>query len=353
MIRFDCDYAQGAHPAILKRMNELNFEHQIPYGEDEYSQNARKLIKKIANAPNSEVHFFVGGTQTNTTVIYSILRPHQGVIAVESGHINVHESGAIENTGHKVIALPTTDGKIKAEQIEQVCQAHKMDVNHEHMVQPGMVYISQPTEIGSLYSIREIEEISSVCKRCEIPLYVDGARLGYALAADSNNVSLADLARLTDIFYIGGTKVGALFGEALVINNPKLGKDFRYFIKQRGGLLAKGWLIGLQFETLFYTNYANSATGEPLYLDISRHAIEMAKKLKSGFESCSYSFLYDSPTNQQFPILPDKIKEDLSCSFGFGFWEKLGDNRTAFRFCTHWGTKEEEINMLISKLKEL
>ncbi|MGL4791388.1 MAG: threonine aldolase family protein, partial [Anaerotignaceae bacterium] len=251
MIRFECDYAEGAYPRVLEILGESNLNQTTGYGNDEYCQKAKELIKKACNSPNSDVHFMVGGTQTNATVIAASLRPHQGVISVETGHINVHETGAIEFSGHKVIALSSDDGKITADQIRQCVVSHWEDAAHEHMVQPGMVYISHPTENGTLYTKEELTKISQTCKEFNLPLFMDGARLGYGLMAEGSDITLEDLCKLCDIFYIGGTKIGALFGEALVINNESLKKDFRYFIKQNGAMLAKGRLLGIQFIALF------------------------------------------------------------------------------------------------------
>lgn len=341
MIRFECDYAEGAHPNILQKITETNLEQTIGYGLDPYCEKARVLIRQYCQAPDADVHFLVGGTQTNTTVIASILRPHQGVLCAESGHINTHESGAIEATGHKVISLPGHAGKLTAEQVEDTCRRHWEDVNHEHTVQPGMVYISYPTEYGTLYTRQELSELSLACRKYRLPLYLDGARLGYGLMAQGTDIKISDLAGFCDCFYIGGTKVGALFGEALVISNPALKKDFRYFIKQHGGLLAKGRLLGLQFTALFEDN---------LYFDISAHANRLAMKLKDAFLTCGISFLIESSTNQQFPILPNDMQKYLSRKYAFSFWEKVEDTHSAVRFCTSWATKETHIDQLISDL---
>ena len=267
MIYFNSDYLEGAHSAIMERLMETNMMQTIGYSEDEICASARKKIKAACHAPDADVHFLVGGTQTNTTVIASILRPWQGVLSAVTGHINCHETGAIESTGHKVITLPTDNGKITAKQIADYVEWHKHDESTEHIVQPGMVYISQPTETGMLYSKAELTEIYDTCRAYGLPLFVDGARLGYGLVCDANDVTLPELARLCDVFYIGGTKVGALFGEAVVIMNPALKKDFRFMMKQRGGMLAKGRLLGIQFDTLFT---------DDRYFKIARNAIDMA-----------------------------------------------------------------------------
>ncbi len=344
MIRFECDYLEGAHPEILKKLTETNMEQSIGYGCDEHCENAAKLIKKACNAPDSDVHFLVGGTQTNTTVICAALRPHQGVISASTGHINVHESGAIEATGHKVLALPCTDGKLTAESVEDCFNSHANDLNREHMVQPAMVYISYPTECGTLYTKSELEAIYSVCRKSGMLLYIDGARMGYGLAAEGCDLTLPDITANCDVFYIGGTKVGALFGEALVINNTNLKKDFRYFIKQKGGLLAKGRLLGIQFETLFENG---------LYFEISKHAINCAKRIYEIFASCGYEFLSDSRTNQQFPVIPDNELEIIAKDFTYDYWCCMGDGKSAVRFCSSWATTKENLDALEKTVKAL
>ena len=344
MIRFDCDYLEGAHPDILKKLCETNMEQTIGYGCDPYCERAASLIKKACKKDDCDVHFLVGGTQTNTTVISAVLRPHQGVVCAHTGHINVHESGAIESTGHKVLSLPAENGKITAEQIDECINSHWNDECHEHMVQPGMVYISQSTEQGTVYTKAELEKIYSVCKKHGIILYIDGARLGYALACDECDMTLADIAANCDAFYIGGTKVGALFGEALIINNDYLKKDFRYFIKQKGGLLAKGRLLGIQFETLFENG---------LYFDISKHAIECAKTIKDIFVTHGCEFLSDSPTNQQFPILTNEEIDELRKEFSFETWCAVDEKRSAVRFCSSWATTKENIESLRKAVESL
>ena len=250
MIRFNCDYLEGAHPRIIERLTETNFVQTPGYGEDEYCERARAIIREKCGAPDAYVQFLVGGTQTNTTVIASVLRPYQGVLSANTGHINAHETGAIEATGHKVLALPSEDGKVTAAQVQEAYDEHWADASHEHIVQPGMVYISHPTENGTLYKKEELKSLYETCRKLGLPLFLDGARLGYGLMSEGTDLTWEDLAAYTDVFYIGGTKVGALFGEAVVITDPALAKDFRYMIKQRGGMLAKGRLLGLQFETL-------------------------------------------------------------------------------------------------------
>jgi len=340
-IRFNSDYTEGAHPSILEKLSTVNSIQYSGYGEDEYCEKARILIRQKCDTPTADVHFMVGGTQTNTTVIASVLRPHQGVLCAETGHINVHETGAIEANGHKVLTLPSDDGKITAQQIKQAYKAHWEDENHEHMVQPGMVYISFPTENGTIYSGSELEAIYTTCQSCQLTLFIDGARLGYGLSATTNDVSLEFLAHHCDIFYIGGTKVGALFGEAVVITAEALKKDFRYLIKQKGGMLAKGWLLGLQFVTLLEHN---------LYFDIAKHADKMAQLIHEAFAAKDMTFLYDSPTNQQFPILKNTDLEKLSEQFISDFWCKTDTTHTAVRFCTSWATKQEDVKALIKAI---
>ena len=344
MIRFECDYAEGAHPLILERLAQTNFEQTKGYGEDEYCENARQIIRRLCDAPSADVHFLVGGTQTNTTVIASVLRPHQGVISATTGHINIHETGAIEATGHKVLALPTDNSKLTASQIEQAYLEHWNDVNHEHIVQPGMVYISNPTEGGLIYLKRELQAISEVCRKYNLPLFLDGARLGYGLVAENNDLTLPDIAALCDVFYIGGTKVGALFGECLVIPNQTLRKDFRYFIKQRGGMLAKGRLLGLQFETLF---------ADGLYFEIASNAVRMAMLIRNAFRSKGFQFLCESPTNQQFPILTVEQVKTLAQQYAFELWAKTDEHRHAVRFCTSWATRKEDVLSLIHDIEIL
>lgn len=344
MIRFDCDYLEGAHPGIIEKLVETNMEQTAGYGCDPHCNRAKELIKKACNTPDSDVHFLVGGTQTNTAVISSALRIHQGVISAVSGHINVHESGAIEATGHKVLALPSSDGKLTTEQISGCYYSHLNDLCAEHMVQPAMVYISFPTEGGTIYTKKELEDIYSVCKETGMFLYIDGARLGYGLASEGCDLTLPDIAANCDIFYIGGTKVGALFGEALVINNEYLKKDFRYVIKQKGGLLAKGRLLGIQFETLFE---------DGLYFEISAYAIECAKRIHGIFASNGYEFLFDSKTNQQFPILADSELEAIGKEFTYDYWCRLPDGRNGVRFCASWATTKDNLDKLEDSVKNL
>lgn len=344
MKRFECDYAEGAHPKILERLVQTNFEQTKGYGKDEHCENARRLICRLCQTETADVHFLVGGTQTNTTVIASLLRAHQGVISATTGHVNVNETGAIEATGHKVLALPSGDSKLTAAQVEQAYLEHRDNENREHTVQPGMVYLSNPTEGGVVYTKRELQAISDTCRQYNLPLYMDGARLGYGLAAENNDLTLPDIAKMCDLFYIGGTKVGALFGEALVITNDSLKKDFRYIIKQRGGLLAKGRLLGIQFETLF---------ADGLYFEIARHAVRMALMIRDAFRSSGFPFLYESPTNQQFPILSDEQANLLARKYAFEYWTRIDESHTAVRFCTSWATREEDVQLLIAAIENL
>ena len=344
MIQFQCDYNEGAHPLIIKRLTESNLEQTVGYGEDPYCEEAPKLIKRACQNDSADVHFLVGGTQSNTTVIAHILRPYQGVLAATSGHINVHETGAIESTGHKILAIPTSNGKLTAQQIDDAMQAHIHEDGPEHMVQPGMVYLSFPTEIGTIYSHDELKAIRTVCDRYDLPLFVDGARLGYGLCSPECDLTLPQLTQLVDVFYIGGTKVGALFGEAVVITNEALKKDFRYSIKQHGGMLAKGRLLGLQFATLFTDN---------LYFDIAQHAIDEAMRIKSALQAKGISFLIDSPTNQQFPIFTNAQIGTLSQHFMLSLWQRIDENHTAMRICTSWATKSENTDALIRTIENL
>ena len=337
MIYFNSDYLEGAHPSIMVKMAETNMVQTVGYGEDEYCEAAREKIKVACQAPEADVHFLVGGTQTNTTVIAAILRPWQGVISAVSGHINCHEAGAIESTGHKVITLPTDNGKITAQQVADYVEWHKNDESTEHIVQPGMVYISHPTEAGTLYTKEELTELYDTCRRYGLPLYIDGARLGYGLAADESDMTLPEFARLCDVFYIGGTKVGALFGEAVVIMDESLKKDFRFIMKQRGGRLAKGRLLGIQFDALFT---------DDLYFKISRHAIEMAHQIRDIFVSAGYPLLFDSPTNQQYPIMPDAELAEIGKSFGYEYWERVDETHSGVRFCASWATTQENVDAL-------
>lgn len=341
MIQFQCDYNEGAHPLIMQRLVETNMQQTVGYGEDDFCAEARRLIRQACNRDDVDVHFLVGGTQTNATVIAHTLRPYQGVISAVTGHINVHETGAIEATGHKVLAIDSADGKLTAAQIEQAVQAHLHEDGPEHMVQPGMVYISFPTEVGTIYTLGELRDISTVCHRHGLPLFVDGARLGYGLCSPQSDVTLPQLAQLADVFYIGGTKVGALFGEAVVIANQALKRDFRYSIKRHGGMLAKGRLLGIQFATLFSDN---------LYMRISHHAITQAMRIRQALQAQGIPFLIDSPTNQQFPIFSNEQLNRLSTKYLFSIWQKVDEHHTAVRICTSWATKPENVDQLLKDI---
>ena len=342
MIQFQCDYSEGAHPHILELMAKTNLEQTVGYGEDQYCGRARDLIREACNAPEADVHFLVGGTQANATVISSVLRPYQGVLCATTGHINVHETGAIEHGGHKVLALPSENGLLTAQNIRSAMEEHLAEDGPEHTVQPGMVYISFSTELGTVYSMSELEAISSVCREYGLPLFIDGARLGYGMASEGADVTLADIARLSDVFYIGGTKQGALFGEAVVIVSDALKKDFRYCIKQNGGMLAKGRLLGLQFIGLFE---------DGLYFRLSEHAVKQALRIRDAFKAIGCEFLVHSPGNQQFPILDNALMDALSAEFQFSVWKKIDENRTAVRFCTSWATQPEAVDALIAALQ--
>ena len=343
MIRFECDYAEGCHPSILTALSASNEEQTVGYGLDPHCERARAMIREACAAPEADVHFLVGGTQTNTTVIAAALRPYQGALCSAPGHINCHETGAIESTGHKVLPLPSDDGKITADQIAAAHDAHWNDSTHEHIVQPGLVYLSHPTENGVTYTKDELTAISEVCRARGLTLFLDGARLAYGLAAQSD-VTLPDLARLCDVFYIGGTKVGALFGEAVVITKPELKRDFRYFIKQRGGMLAKGRLLGIQYECLM---------ADGLYEALGRHGVEQAMRVRAACEEKGFAMRYDSRTNQQFPIFPDDGLKKLEEKYAFSFWEKTDDTHTAVRVCTSWCTKPEHVDALIADIRAL
>lgn len=341
MVRFEMDYALGAYEPILERLMETNYEQTSGYGIDPHCENAEKLIKTKCNNENISVHFMVGGTQANTTVIASLLKPYQGVLSAVTGHINVHETGAIESTGHKVLTIPTENGKITAKDVREQWELHHNDSGKEHCVQPGMVYISQPTELGTLYCKEELVQLREICDELKLPLFLDGARLGYALGAKENDISLEDLAKLCDIFYIGGTKQGALFGEAVVISNGISDEEFRYMMKQRGGLLAKGRLLGIQFEVLFEDN---------AYEKLGTNAVNLAKLIEKGFKEKGYGMFVESPTNQQFPILPNTEIERLKEKFGFSFWEKIDEEHSAVRFCTSWATTREQVELLLNEI---
>ena len=344
MIRFECDYAEGAHPRIIERIVETNMEQQPGYGLDPHCDRARELIKKECGK-DVNVHFIVGGTQTNLIVLASILRPHQGVLCACTGHVESHEAGAIEATGHKVMTLPSDDGKITAEQIVKAVDWHYAQGNREHITQPGAVYISHPTENGTTYTKDELAAISAVCRKYKLPLFLDGARLGYGMAAYDSTITMKDLAEYCDIFYIGGTKVGAMFGEAVVFTNGGGDFEFRYHIKQRGAMLAKGRYLGIQFETLFE---------DGLYYEISKGAIDKAMQIRDAFAAKGIKFLFDSPTNQQFPILPNDMLEKLNEKYASSYWEDgKEEGYTVVRFCTSWATTQENVDELCKDIAAL
>ncbi len=345
MIYFNCDYLEGAHPKIIDSLVRTNMEQAVGYSEDDYCKKAKSLIKKACGREDIDIHFFVGGTQVNMTFISSCLRSYQGVISPTTGHINVHESGAIEATGHKVLPIKTTSsGKILPEDIKAYYQSHITDPAYEHIVQPKMVYISNSTENGAVYTKSELAAISAACKECGLILYLDGARLGYALCSPKSDLTLNDICEYCDAFYIGGTKVGALFGEALVITNPALKEDFRYIIKQRGALLAKGRLLGLQFAELFTDN---------LYFEISQSAIDNAMRINDTLLELGVEFVCESESNQIFPILSNDIIAEINKDFATETWTKIDENTTVVRFCTSWATTTENVNLLIERLRTL
>lgn len=338
MYSFNNDYSEGAHPRILEAMLNANLTQNSGYGLDTHCANARTLIRREIGREDSDIHFLVGGTQTNSITIGAALRPWQAVIATDKGHINVHETGAIEATGHKVLAQPSKDGKLTPSLIQNALDQH----TDEHMVQPKMVYISNTTEIGTQYTKEELEALHHFCRQKELYLFLDGARLGSALTSPANDLTLKDIARLTDVFYIGGTKNGALMGEALIVSHPALKDSFRFMMKQRGALLAKGWLLGIQFEELFQNN---------LFYDLAAHANEMAAILKKGLEDCGYSFYSDSVSNQLFPILPGQVIERLKKDFLFSVEKRLENGSAAIRLVTSWATREEACHQFIETLK--
>lgn len=344
MIRFNNDYSESCHQAVLDfvaaRMNEQN----AGYGTDDYCFKAAELIKAKCHSENIAVHFIAGGTQANLVLISAALRPHQAVIAAKTAHIHVHETGSIEAVGHKIIALESQDGKITAQQVRNEVLAQRNSADAEHLAQPKMVYISNPTEYGTLYSLEQLQALSTVCKDLGLLLYMDGARLGYGLTAKENDVELSDIARLCDAFYIGGTKVGAMFGEAVVICNPSLGEDFRYIIKQRGAMLAKGWLLGMQFCALFE---------DDLYFKIASKANQFADQLRDQIESLGYKLFIPGNTNQVFVVLPDSILAALEDKFSYSYWERFDEISSVVRFCTSWATKECDVQALCDELVKL
>ena len=341
---FHNDYNEICHPAVLQKLQELSERQMAGYGEDECCKAAADRIRQLCDKQNVGVHFLVGGTQANLTVIAAALRPHQAALGAVSAHINIQETGAVEATGHKVVGLDSSDGKITAQQVADAVEGHWADESHEHIPQPKLVYISHPTEFGTTYSLEELTELSKTCKKYGLYLFVDGARLGYGLMAEDSDVTLADLAVLTDVFYIGGTKVGAMFGEAVVITNPLIDEDFRYLIKQRGGMLAKGWLLGAQFEALLEND---------LYFEISRHANRLADQIRAVLAKKGFPLMVESKTNQIFVTLPDSALEKLGKDFTFAYWNRVDKNHSAVRFCTSWATKQENVDLLCAAIESL
>ena len=337
MLNFRNDYSEGAHPTILEAMRQNNLTPVIGYGMDEYCAHAAAMIRERFGCPSADVHFLVGGTQTNLTMIASALRPYEAVICADTGHINVHETGAIESTGHKVLTVPKEDGKLTPADVLSVVRSHP----DEHMVKPRMVYISQSTEVGTVYTRHELEALRAVCDRQNLLLYLDGARLASGMTAEDCDLIPADLHRLCDAFYIGGTKNGALFGEALVLVNDALKPDFRYMIKNRGAMLAKGWLLGIQFEELFC---------DGLYFEVGQHANGLAMKLKEGIAALGYPFGSDSPSNQQFPILPNRVLDQLKNDFHWEVTSKPDADHTEIRLVTSWATKPEAVEAFLTAL---
>lgn len=344
MIYFNNDYCEGCHESILEALAKYNMTQTPGYGEDDFCKSAARKIRALCGREDADVHFLVGGTQTNQTVISAALRPHQGALCAVSGHIACHETGAIEATGHKVLTVPSEDGKIRAAQVAAVVKAHRADPSFEHTVQPKLVYISNPSELGTLYTLAELEALSQTCRELGLYLFLDGARLGYGLESRGNDVTLLDIARLCDVFYIGGTKVGALFGEAVVITNPTLKEDFRYLIKRHGGMLAKGRLLGIQFDALMTDN---------LYFDIAARAVRLADEIRDTLESCQMPFLVPGVTNQIFPILPDTVLEELGRKYVFCEQERVDETHRAIRICTSWATKEENVRALCDDIRRL
>ncbi|MGX8692710.1 MAG: threonine aldolase family protein [Clostridia bacterium] len=341
MLSFECDYNNGAHPKLLEALANTNLEPQPGYGEDEYCTRAADKIRAACEAPEAAVRFLVGGTQTNQVVIASLLRSYEGVLSAVTGHVNGHEAGAIEYSGHKVLTLPQHLGKIDAGELRAWLETYFADEACEHMVRPGMVYLSHPTEYGTLYTRAELEAIAAVCRAYGLPLFLDGARLGYGLMSRASELTLPDIAALCDVFYIGGTKCGALCGEAVVFPKGDAPAHFTSLIKQHGALLAKGRLLGLQFDALFT---------DGLYFEIAKNAIDKAERLKALFRDRGYSFFLDSPTNQQFIVVPDGKLKDWEGKVRFSVWEKADAGHTVLRFCTSWATTDEDIDRLAALL---
>ena len=341
---FHNDYNRMCHSAVLEKLTQVQDASMPGYGTDECCARSAALVRKLCGREDLAVHFLVGGTQANLTVIDAALRPHQAALCAVTGHINVHETGAVEATGHKVIGLPSEDGKLTARQIGEYAISHLTDGDREHTVQPKLVYISNSTELGTVYTRRELQEISETCKKFGYYLFVDGARLGYALTSRDSDLTMTDLAELCDVFYIGMTKVGAMFGECVVIANSAIAEDFRYLIKQHGGMLAKGWLLGAQFEALFEND---------LYFKIARHANEMADILRDTLAQLGYPLSVEGSTNQVFPILPDSLLDRLSEEVTYSPMGRVDDSHQTVRFCTSWATTREDVISLCDLLKNL
>ena len=341
MLCFENDYSEGAHPEILEHLIETNMEQLSGYGTDIYCQKAKEKIRNACGIPDAEVFLLTGGTQTNQIIIDTVLAPYEGVIAARTGHVSTHEAGAIEFTGHKVLELPEKEGKIQATDLKDLLETFYGDGNHEHMVFPGMVYISHPTEYGTLYSKQELKDLSAVCREYKIPLYMDGARLIYGLVSEGTDLTLKDIAQLCDCFYIGGTKAGLLCGEAVVFTGKNMPAHFLTRVKQHGALLAKGRLLGVQFDALFT---------DELYLKIGKNAITTAAVLKNGLKEKNYEFYIDSPTNQIFVVLNNVQMKKLSEQVVFSFWEKKDDSHTVIRFATSWATRMEDVHKLLTLL---
>ncbi len=344
MIRFNNDYSEGAHPRVLAKISETNFEQNDGYGVDRHCEAARAIIRGLCEAPEAEVQFLVGGTQANATILSALLKPYQGVVSAETGHIAVHESGAVEATGHKVLALPGVNGKLTAETVDAFCSGYFADETAEHMVMPAAVYISNPSEFGTIYSRAELEALRAVCDRWKLVLFLDGARLGYGLASPENDLDLPFLARVCDVFYIGGTKQGLLMGEAVVFRDASLARGFRNMMKRAGGMLAKGWLLGVQFEEMLR---------DGLYFDLAKEAVRLAMRLRGAFAEMGVPMLMESPTNQQFPILPNAALDILRAEFSFSTIQKIDEGRTAVRFCTSWATRAEDVETFIARVREV
>lgn len=344
MIRFNCDYSEGAHPAVLQKLLDTNLEQTAGYGMDPYCAQAADLIRKKCAAPNAAVHFMVGGTPANVTLIDAVLRRHQSPISADTGHINVHETGAVEFTGHKVLPLPNTDGKITGQQVDALCTAHYADSDREHTTQPKLVYISSPTELGSIYTKAELTALRQACDKHNLYLFLDGARLGYGLAAQDNDLTLADLAQLCDAFYIGGTKNGAMFGEALVITRPELTDGFFRMKKRMGAVMEKGWIQGVMFQALFT---------DDLYFHMARHANEMAARLQDGLRAKGWTLWVDSPTNQVFAVVDNALKPQLDAVCDYEDWCPYDGSHTVVRFVTCFQTSQEDVDGLLAALPDL